>query len=122
MQYLEKMFSKTVAAAVIGLSCANSALAAEETGDTVTITNPLGDKDLTDIIQGLINFVFGLALLICPIFIIWGGFEIATAAGADTKIKEGRQKITYALVGLVIIALSSTFVAVIKGILGVEGE
>lgn len=122
MQYLKKMFSKTVAAAVLGLSYANLAFAAEETGDTVSIGNPLGDKDLTDIIQGLINFIFGLALLICPIFIIWGGFEIATAAGADTRIKEGRQKITYALVGLVIIALASTFVAVIKGILGVETE
>ncbi|MFZ3074168.1 MAG: hypothetical protein WA093_03510 [Minisyncoccales bacterium] len=121
MQYLEKMFSKIAVTAVIGLSSASLAMA-QDTGDTVTIGNPLGDKDLTDIIQGLINFIFGLALLICPIFIIWGGFEIATAAGADTKIKEGRQKITYALVGLVIIALASTFVAVIKGILGVETE
>lgn len=119
MQNIKISFSKIAAIAVLGLSSASLAMAADA-GDTVTIGNPLGDKTLTDIIQGLINFIFGLALLICPIFIVWGGFEIATAAGADTKIKEGRQKITYALVGLIIIALSSGFVAIIKNILGVE--
>jgi len=75
---------------------------------------------LQDIIQQIINFLFGLALAICPIFIIWGAFEIATAAGAEQKIKEGRQKITYALVGLIIMALASAFVGVIKNILGVS--
>lgn len=118
MQNLKKTFSKIAAFAIMGLFAANSVLVQAADAE-VSIKNPLGDKTLTDIIQGLINFIFGLAVLICPIFIIWGGFEIATAAGAEAKIKEGRQKITYALVGLVIIALSSSFVAVIKGILGV---
>lgn len=85
----------------------------------VGIENPLGNMELQDIIQKLINFLFGLALLVCPMFIIWGGFEIITAAGADQKIKEGRQKITYSLVGLVIIALAGAFVRVIRNILGV---
>ncbi len=104
------------AASMVAASAAAQVYAA----DTVGITNPLGDVELQDIIQKIINFLFGLALLICPIFIIWGGFEIATASGAEQKIKDGRQKITYSLVGLVIMALASAFVAVIKSILGVD--
>jgi len=116
MLNIKKTFSIAVTYFVLELIAANTALAADE----VTISNPLGNKTLEQIIQGVVNFIFGLALLICPIFIVWGGFEIATANGAEAKIKEGRQKITYSLVGLVIIALASTFVAVIKSILGVS--
>lgn len=94
--------------------------AAQVSAEDVGIKNPLGDVGLQEIIQKIINFLFGLALAICPIFIIWGGFEIATAAGAEQKIKDGRQKITYSLVGLVIMALATAFVKVIKTILGVD--
>ena len=72
---------------------------------------------IEEIIQRIISFLFGLAILICPIFIIWGGFEIATAAGAPQKIEEGKRRITYSLVGLVIMALANAFVTVIKDIL-----
>ncbi len=94
--------------------------AVQARAEEVGIDNPLGNVELEDIIQKIINFLFGLALLICPVFIVWGGFEIATANGAEAKIKEGRQKITYSLVGLVIMALSTAFVNVIKTILGVD--
>jgi hypothetical protein len=63
------------------------------------------------------NFVFTIALVICPIFIVWGGFEIATAAGSEEKVKHGREIITYALVGLVIIAASKGLVAAIQSVL-----
>jgi hypothetical protein len=116
MTTLKQIFTGVVTGAVLGLAAVSTIFAQ----DKVIIEDPLKGKKLEDIIQGIINFIFGLALLICPIFIIWGGFEIATASGSDEKIKEGKKKITYALVGLVIIALSSTFVAVIKNILGVS--
>jgi len=111
---IKKIISTGAICAVIGLAALQ--VSAEEVG----ISNPLGNVELQDIIQKIINVLFGLALLICPIFIIWGGFEIATANGEEKKITEGRQKITYALVGLVIMALASGFVAIIKTILGVS--
>jgi len=111
---MKKIVSVVLASAVLGLT------AAQAKADEVGINNPLGDVTLQDIIQKIINVLFGLALLICPIFIVWGGFEIAIANGAEKKITEGRQKITYALVGLVIMALASAFVKVIKSILGVD--
>jgi len=74
------------------LSLAALQVYAESTDTGVGIVNPLGNVELQDIIQRIINFLFGLALAICPIFIIWGGFEIATAAGAEQKDQEWSAK------------------------------
>ena len=106
----------TISVSLVLLSAAFQAFAS----DPVGIENPLGNMELQDIIERIIGFLFGVALAICPIFIIWGGFQIATGAGSEQKIKDGRQKITYALVGLVIMALASAFVKVIKAILGLD--
>ena len=75
-------------------------------------TNPV-NKNLDQLISGVMGFLFGVALLVCPILIIWGGFMIATSGGDQEKTKKGKQIITAAVVGLVIIALSNVIKAVI---------
>jgi len=86
----------------------------------VAFCNPLsGDctgaagKGLDALITGIMNFIFGIAIFICPILILWGAFNIVTAADDENKIKLGRKIITYAAVGLVVIALSNVVKAVI---------
>jgi len=89
-----------------------------------TFTNPLtgnpgdpnNDKGLSEIIDGIMGFFLGVALLVCPILIIWGAFLIATSGGEQEKIKTGKKIITYAAVGLVIIALSAVIKAIIYDI------
>lgn len=89
-------------------------------GGKVELANPLGDKDLTGIIQGVVNFIFKIALIVCPLIIIWGGFIYVTSGGNEEKTREGKRIITYAIVGLIIIILANGFVAMIKTILGVK--
>lgn len=90
--------------------------------NTVTFCNPLdGDtcsgasnnKTLDDLIGAVMNFIFGLAIFICPVFIIWGAFKVSTSEGDENKIKSGKQMITYAVVGLVVIAASNVIKAII---------
>jgi peptidoglycan biosynthesis protein MviN/MurJ (putative lipid II flippase) len=90
---------------------------------TVSFVNPLtakpgtsGDKGLSQIIDEIMGFLLGLAIIVCPVLIIWGGFLIATGSGAEDKTKKGRQIITYACVGFVIIALSSVIKTIILDI------
>lgn len=92
---------------------------------TGSFTNPLTgkpgggtDKGLSEMIDGVLGFLLGAAVLICPAFIIWGGFLIATAGGNEQKVKEGKQYITYAAVGFIIIALSSAIKAIVFDIAG----
>jgi Type IV secretion system pilin len=88
----------------------------------VTLTPPIqnssgGGAGIQDIIGKVTGVIFWLAITICPICIIWGGFEIATAGGDPTKTNKGKQIIYYSIGGLVLIALSSVLVAVIKTVL-----
>lgn len=84
----------------------------------VSLQSPLeGDLTVEGIIGRIAGVIFGLALLICPIAIIWGGFEIATAGGDQNKIAKGKQIILFSLVGLAIIALSAVLVEAVRSVL-----
>lgn len=89
-------------------------------GEAVLVSPLQGDLTVEDIVGKIAGVIFGLALMICPILIIWGGFEIATAGGDQNKMAKGKQIITFSLVGLAIIALSAAFVEAIKQILGAD--
>ncbi len=102
------------------LFAANVANAQTFTG---VFTNPLtgnpgdpNDPGLSEIIDGVMGFLLGVAMLVCPVLILYGAFLIATSGGAEEKTKQGKHYITYAVVGLVIIALSSVIKAIIYDI------
>lgn len=91
-------------------------------GAPIVLEPPIKDAGglgigLEGIINNFTNFIFWLGIVICPILIVWGGFNIATAAGSEDKMKKGKDIITYAAIGLVIIAISSAMVTAIQNIL-----
>ncbi len=74
---------------------------------------PSDPAKLANVIFGLVlGFAGGLAVL----FIIIGGFKIATSAGNPDSLEDGRHTITAAISGLVFILLATT----ILGIIGVD--
>lgn len=82
-------------------------------------TNPLtnqpgeGGKTLGELISAIMGFLLWVAIIVCPVLVLWGAFLIATSNGSEEKVKEGRKFITYAVVGLVIILLSNAIRAII---------
>jgi len=73
---------------------------------------------VTDIIGNLIDFLLTIALIICPLMIVIGGFFFITAAGDPAKANKGRQIMLYALIGLVIILISKGLVAAVQKAVG----
>lgn len=59
---------------------------------------------LLNFIGSVIKVALGLVGAILLVLIVYGGFTYATAAGSDEKVKKGRNILTYAIVGIVIIA------------------
>jgi len=90
-----------------------------DASDPNQICNPLGNLTFTDIINKLIDFLLTVALIICPLMIVVGGFFFITAAGDPTKANKGRQIMVYAVIGLVIILISKGLVTLVKTAVGV---
>ena len=87
--------------------------------DPNQICNPLGNLTFTDIINILIDFLLDVALIVCPLMIVVGGFFFITAAGDPAKANKGRSIMIYAVIGLVIILISKGLVTLVKSAVGV---
>lgn len=62
----------------------------------------------------LIMLVLGLAGLIAVTMIIWSGFRYITARGDDKVVGDAKKTLLNAIIGLVIIILSYTIVAIVS--------
>jgi len=98
------------------------ALADEPVSNTteIKLENPIGTDKLDEIIYGLINFLLGVALVVCPLVIVVGGFYFITSGGSPEKANKGRQIMMYAAIGLVIILISRALVAAVQKAVGFE--
>ncbi len=93
-------------------------------GETVRIPNPLGEdmKNLEDLIHAIVSFIRNVALMIAPIIFIIAGLMYYFAGGDPEKAKTATNMIKWTLIGLTIILVANGITAVIKDIMGVEGD
>ena len=84
---------------------------------SVDIPNPTGFRteftDLSSIVTQAIPILFSVAGIILLVFLLLGGFDYLTAMGDPKKAASGRQKITYAILGFIIIFVSFWLVQII---------
>jgi hypothetical protein len=66
---------------------------------------------LTNIIKLLFSIIGGLSI----IFILVGGVQLVTSAGSPARVKQGRETVIYAVVGLVVAASAFAVVSFIGG-------
>ena len=98
----------------------------DETGGTETtevdvkFENPITSNTLDKVVGSLIDFVFSLAVIICPIVIIIGGFIFVTASGDPKKVETGKKVIFWALVGLAVAVLAKGSILLLRALLGVK--
>lgn len=76
---------------------------------------------LIDVIKSFINRMLGILALIALVILLWGGFQMVTAAGDDAKYKKGFKILQQAAIGLVFIWVSWLIVSLIFWLLGVIG-
>lgn len=99
----------SLALAIVFLGAASAVLAAEG------IQNPLGIDDPREIIGNVIRAILGIVGSLALAIFIFGGFTWVTSAGNDEKIKKGKEMITWAAFGLVVIFLSYALVTFVIG-------
>lgn len=85
----------------------------------VEITNPIKYDTFAELIEGILDFIFRIALILTPLLIIIGAFYIITAVGDPEKIKTGKRVIIYTLIGFLIIIIARGLIALVQSIIGV---
>lgn len=63
-------------------------------------------KKLSDIVSRLINIAFYVAIFLAFYFLVWGAFQYIMAGGKKEELGKARARITWAIIGLIIILLS----------------
>jgi hypothetical protein len=75
--------------------------------------------DVGDLFNTVLRFVLIIASLLVFMYLIWGGIEWVTSGGDKGKTESARNKITAAVIGLVIVAASYAIFTLILKALGV---
>ena len=72
-----------------------------------------GSEGFLDFVQNAVNWILALLGLITVIILIYGGFQMVTAAGDDGKYKKGFTIVKQAVIGLILIGVSYLIVNLI---------
>ncbi len=91
--------------------------AATTTSGVVSIPNPIRCNTAQCLITQVIRYVFGIIAVLATFMFIWGGVLMLTSAGNAQRVKQAKDTLTYAAIGIVVILLSwSAIQFVINGI------
>lgn len=77
-------------------------------------------SNIGDIVSQALTYVFPIAGILVFIYLLYGGLNLMLAAGNEEGIKEGKAKITNALIGFLIIFVSYWLVQILEIILGIS--
>lgn len=76
----------------------------------ITIQNPLVADSFVELILIIINFLFYLSLPIASLIIVISAWNLLLSSGEPEKVKNSRNMIIYALVGVLVLYLSVAIV------------
>ncbi len=79
----------------------------------VTLFDPLGGASIPELIGRVIKAALGLSGSVALLMFIYGGFRWLTSGGNSKSIDAGKQTITWAILGLIIIFASYLIVDLI---------
>lgn len=86
----------------------------------VNSIDPNDTSGFGDFISLILQFIMVLAFLMVFIFLIWGGIEWITSGGDKGKLETARNKMTQAIIGLLVLAGSLSVYFLIQKIFGVN--
>lgn len=79
-----------------------------------------GPSAIGSIISALVGFFLILSFVATLVYMLLGGFDWVTSSGDKTKLQSARDKITNALVGLVVVGASWAVMMLVGTFTGIE--
>lgn len=62
--------------------------------------------NLADILSGLLNIAFYVAVFLTFFYLVWGAFQYLMAQGKKEELQKSTARITWALIGLVVVLMA----------------
>jgi hypothetical protein len=112
-----KKFAMTVTTILLSLPILATSVYAQPTEVTKPGWMP---EDVGVMINSLLSLVLVIAALAVFGYLIWGGIEWITSGGDKSKIESARNKLTAAVVGLIVLAASFAILQLALWFVGVE--
>jgi hypothetical protein len=81
------------------------------------LENPISSKSLPELLENVLNFLFGLSIIILPIIILYGGLLLLTAAGDPEKVSKARTILLWAVIAFAVILIARGLPAVLRNLL-----
>jgi hypothetical protein len=116
-------YAVATSVATAGLMASPMAVFAAE-GDGVNIGSLTLSQgyasNIGPIISGVLSFIMAISALLVFLYLILGGVQWITSGGDKGKTEEARNKITAAVIGLIILAAAYAVLKIMLGFLGLE--
>jgi len=84
----------------------------------VEFVNPIDKDTVEEVITGIVDWVYKMALIVAPLMITVGAFYLITAAGDPERVNTGKKIITWTMIGIAVVLLATSVKLVIESLLG----
>lgn len=81
------------------------------------LENPISAQNLTELFNKIFSFLFGLAIFIVPVIVIYAAFLMLMGGGDPVKLQKGRMILMWTAIAFIIILLSRGLPVVFKNLL-----
>ena len=79
-----------------------------------------GSEAISIVIGNIINLIYGVAAIVCIFMILFAGFQWITSGGDKEAVAKARGRITWAIIGITVLALSAVILHILGGILNIR--
>jgi hypothetical protein len=79
-----------------------------------------GSLSASGLIRLIIEYLYAVVVILAVVFLLWGGINWITSGGDKQKLTQARQKITFAIVGLIVAFLAFAIIYAIGTFFGVN--
>ncbi len=107
--FLGPLISKAVTNTA-GINSAGINTAGVNSAQSVSLTNPITSDDIPSLIGNVIKAILSIVGSLALVMFIYGGFTWMLAGGNSEKVKKGKDILTWAAIGLVVIFSSYALV------------
>ena len=80
----------------------------------LVFAQPPETVDIIATLDGIVDWIFSILLIFAALMLIWAGFSFVTAGGDATKLSGARDKVLYALIGIIVAFASRGLIAFVQ--------